>query len=91
MSEKLKLNIDLVKKDDTLPHIFLFPKFYKTKLSQRFVVWYACFSIKPVAQQLTLGLKVIYAQICIYCSTLFKVPSIKRNWIIDSNAIFKDL
>ena len=86
MSEKLKLNIDLVKKDDTLPLIFLFPKFHKPKLSQRFVISYACCFIKPVAQRLTLGLKAIYAQICRYCSMLFKVTGIKRNWIIDSNA-----
>ena len=87
MSEKLKLNIDLVKKDDTLPHIFLFPKFHKPKLSQRFVVSYACCSIKPVAQRLTLGLKAINAQICRYCSMLFKVTGIKRNWIIDSKVV----
>ena len=84
------LNIDDTNKDDVLPHIVLFPKFHKPKFSQRFVVSYACCTVKPIAQRLTLGLKAVYSKICSYSRMLFKVTGIKRNWIIDNNAPILD-
>ena len=80
------LNIkEHVSNDNSLPHIVLFPKFHKPKLSQRFVVSYASCTIKPVAERVTLGLKAVYSQICSYSRMIFKVTGIKRNWIINNN------
>lgn len=80
---------DLLRIDDKvvyrLPHIVLFPKFHKPKLSQRFVVSYASCTIKNVARCVTFGLKEIYKQVCSYSNMIFKVTGINRNWIIDNN------
>ena len=70
---------------DKLPHIVLFPKFHKPKLSQRFVVSYSSCTVKPIAKRLVLGLKAVYSQICSYSRMIMKVTGIKRNWIIDNN------
>ena len=80
------LNIkEHVSNHNSLPHIVLFPKFHKPKLSQRFVVSYASCTIKPVAERVNLGLKAVYSQICSYSRMIFKVTGIKRNWIINNN------
>lgn len=80
---------DLLRIDDKvfnrLPHIVLFPKFHKPKLSQRFVVSYANCAIKNLARCVTFGLKEIYKQVCSYSNMIFKVTGINRNWIIDNN------
>jgi hypothetical protein len=70
---------------DSLPHMVLFPKFHKPKLSQRFVVSYANCIIKPLAGNITLGLKAVYNQICRYSNMIFKVTGINRNWIVNNN------
>ena len=70
---------------DILPHMVLFPKFHKPKLSQRFVVSYANCIIKPLARNITLGLKAVYNQICRYSNMIFKVTGINRNWIVNNN------
>ena len=70
---------------DILPHMVLFPKFHKPKLSQRFVVSYANCIIKPLARNITLGLKTVYNQICRYSNMIFKVTGINRNWIVNNN------
>ena len=73
------------KNKDILPHIIWFPKFHKPVLSQRFVVSYYDCTIKPLAKNVTLGLKAVYQQICSYSNMMFKVTGIKRNWIIQNN------
>ena len=65
---------------DILPHIVLFPK-----LSQRFMVSYAKCIIKPLARNITLGLKAVYNQICRYSNMIFKITGINRNWIVNNN------
>ena len=56
MNDNFKLNGSNIENYiDELPHIVLFPKFHKPKLSQRFVVCYANCVIKPLAKLLTLG------------------------------------
>jgi hypothetical protein len=73
-----------------LPHIVLFPKFHKPKLSQRYVVSYSNCLVKPLAIRLTLGLKAVYQQVVNYCNMMFKVTGIKRNWIINNNVPILD-
>ena len=85
---------DLLRGDDKvsnkLPHIVMFPKFHKPKLSQRFVVSYANCAIKNLARNVTFGLKEVYKQICSYSNMLLKVTGINRNWVIDNNALLLD-
>ena len=83
MSKDMKINVS--NGDNRLPHIVLFPKFHKPKLSQRFVVSYANCTIKPLASQITLGLKAVYKKVISYSNMIFKVTGINRNWIIDNN------
>ena len=70
----------------TLPYMFMFPKFHKKVLSQRFVVSYSSCAVKPLAEKLTLGLKAIQYQIVNYCRMMLVLTGIKRNWIIESSA-----
>ena len=86
--EYLKLNTS--DSDDRLPHIVLFPKFHKPKLSQRFVVSYSSCVIKPLARNIPLGLKAVYKQICSYSNMIYKGTGINRNWIINNNAPILD-
>ena len=79
------MKINVSNGDNRLPHIVLFPKFHKPKLSQRFVVSYANCTIKPLASQITLGLKAVYKKVISYSNMIFKVTGINRNWIIDNN------
>ena len=79
------IKINVSNGDNRLPHIVLFPKFHKPKLSQRFVVSYANCTIKPLASQITLGLKAVYKKVISYSNMIFKVTGINRNWIIDNN------
>ena len=84
----LKINVD--DGDNRLPHIVLFPKFHKPKLSQRFVVSYANCSIKPLASRITLGLKAVYKKVISYSNMILKVTGVNRNWIIDNNTPLLD-
>ena len=61
-----------------MPHIVLFPKFHKPKLSQsaKVVVSYAKCIIKPLARNIRLGLKAVYNQICRYSNMIFKVTGL---------------
>ena len=81
----MKINVGNGDNTNRLPHIVLFPKFHKPKLSQRFVVSYANCTIKPLASQITLGLKAVYKKVISYSNMIFKVTGINRNWIIDNN------
>ena len=82
--------IDVSNIKNKLPHIVLFPKFHKPKLSQRFVVSYANCSIKPLASRLTLALKAIYNKIVSYSNMILKVTGVNRNWIINNNTPLLD-
>ena len=85
-----RADIDITQIDNRLPHIVLFPKFHKPKLSQRFVVSYASCSVKPLAARLTLALKAVYKKIISYSNMIFKVTGVNRNWIIDNNTSLLD-
>ena len=84
----MKINVD--DGDNRLPHIVLFPKFHKPKLSQRFVVSCANCSIKPLASRITLGLKAVYKKVISYSNMILKVTGVNRNWIIDNNTPLLD-
>ena len=76
--------------NNQLPHIVLFPKFHKPKLSQRFVVSYVSCVIKPLASRITLALKAVYQQVISYSNMIYKATGIRRNWIINDNTPILD-
>ena len=88
MSNSCQINVSSL--DNSLPHMVLFPKFHKPRLSQRFVVSYSNCTVKPLAKGLTLALKAVYKKICSYSDMIFKVTGINRNWIIDNNTKLLD-
>ena len=88
MSNSSQINVSSL--DNSLPHMVLFPKFHKPRLSQRFDVSYANCTVKPLAIGLTLALKAVYKKICSYSDIIFKVTGINRNWIIDNNTKLLD-
>ena len=68
-----------------LPYMFLLPKFHKKELSTRFVISYSSCVIKPLAQNITLGLKAVQFQTVSYCRMMRILTGIKRDWVIHSN------
>ena len=88
MSNSCQINVSSL--DNSLPHMVLFPKCHKLRLSQRFFVSYANCTVKPLAKGLILALKLVYKKICSYSDMIFKVTGINRNWIIDNNTKWLD-
>ena len=71
MSNSCQINVSSL--DNSLPHMVLFPKFQKPRLSQWFVVSYANCTVKPLVKGLTLALKAAYKKIFSYSDMILKL------------------
>ena len=68
-----------------LPHITMYPKFHKPKMSQRFLISYSNCFIKPLCKVVSLALSSVYNSIASHCKMLYTVTGIKHNYTILNN------
>ena len=70
---------------DSLPYMYLLPKFHKAELSQRYVISYGNCTVKPLAKRITIVLKAVQYQIISYCRMMRVLTGINRDWVIHNN------
>ena len=73
-------------KYNSLPYIYMMPKFHKTPIKFRYIVGSKTCSSKPLSNALSKTLKVISTSRMYYCKKLQTYDGINRFWVINNNA-----
>ena len=72
-------------KFNSLPFIYMTPKFHKTPIKFRFIVASNNCSTKPLSNAISKALKQVRLKRMYYCEKLYQYDGINRYWIIDNS------